>query len=320
VKPIKIAIVGYGKIAEDQHVPSIRASPRFELVASSSRSGQGVDRKFTDWRELIRTVEGLQAVAITTPPGPRYEIARECMLAGLHCLLEKPPTTGLAEIADLGRLAEAQKVSLFTTWHAQHHSTVQAAAEALAGKRIAKMAIRWHEDVRKWHPGQKWIWDAGGFGVFDPGINAFSIATKIFPGGLFVQSAELSYPENSQTPIAADIAFASPQADGPLTGSLDWRRSEGEEWTISVETSDGTQVRLEDGGARLVLDGEAGTDSGLGEYPDIYRTFVDLIDERRSLVDVAPLRLVADCLLVGSRKMVEPITADGATFPPGHYS
>jgi D-galactose 1-dehydrogenase len=307
VKPIKIAIIGYGKIAEDQHVPSIRANPRFELAASSSRSGQGVDRKFTDWRELIRSVEGLEAVAITTPPEPRYEIARECMLAGLHCLLEKPPTTGLAEIADLACLAEAQQTSLFTTWHAQHHSTVQAAAQALAGKRIAKMTIHWHEDVHKWHPGQKWIWQAGGFGVFDPGINAFSIATKIFPGGLFVQSAELSFPENSQTPIAAEITFASPQADGPLTGSLDWRRTEGEEWTIAVETSDGTQARLEDGGARLILNGAASADSGLGEYPDIYRAFVDLIDERKSLVDVAPLRLVADCLLVGSRKTVEAV-------------
>jgi predicted dehydrogenase len=307
VKPIKIAIIGYGKIAEDQHVPSIRANPRFELAASSSRSGQGVDRKFTDWRELIRSVEGLEAVAITTPPEPRYEIARECMLAGLHCLLEKPPTTGLAEIADLACLAEAQQMSLFTTWHAQHHSTVQAAAQALAGKRIAKMTIHWHEDVHKWHPGQKWIWQAGGFGVFDPGINALSIATKIFPGGLFVQSAELSFPENSQTPIAAEITFASPQADGPLTGSLDWRRTEGEEWTIAVETSDGTQARLEDGGARLILKGAASADSGLGEYPDIYRAFVDLIDERKSLVDVAPLRLVADCLLVGSRKTVEAV-------------
>ena len=309
MKPIKIAIIGYGKIAEDQHVPSIQGNPRFELVASSSRSGQGVDQKFTDWRELIRDVEGLEAVAITTPPEPRYEIARECMLAGLHCLLEKPPTTGLAEIADLACLAEAQQVSLFTTWHAQHHSTVEAAAKALAGKRIANMTIHWHEDVQKWHPGQKWIWQPGGFGVFDPGINAFSIATKIFPGGLFVRSAELSYPENSQTPIAADIVFTSPEADGPLTGSLDWRRSEGEEWTISVETSDGAQIRLEDGGAKLLIGGQEQADSGLGEYPDIYQSFVDLIDERKSLVDVAPLRLVADCLLVGSRTTVAAVNS-----------
>ena len=76
------------------------------------------------------------------------------------------------------------------------------------------MEIIWHEDVHKWHPGQEWIWQPGGFGVFDPGINAFSIATKIFPGGLFVKLADLSFPENAQTPIAADVAFSSPQADG----------------------------------------------------------------------------------------------------------
>src|SRR6478672_13148487 len=136
MKPIKIAIIGFGKIAADQHAPSIAANPRFELVATSSRSGQGVAQGFTDWRELIRAVDGLEAVAITTPPGPRFEIARECVLSGLHCLLEKPPTAGLAEIADLDCLAEAQQVTLFTTWHAQHHSTVDAAAKALAGKRI----------------------------------------------------------------------------------------------------------------------------------------------------------------------------------------
>jgi len=307
LRPIKIAILGFGKIAADQHVPSIAGNDRLELVASSSRSGQGVVQAFTDWRQLIRSVEGLQAVAITTPPGPRYEIARECILAGLHCLLEKPPTAGLAEINDLACLAEAQQVSLFTTWHAQHHSTVDAAAQALAGKRIRSMEILWHEDVHKWHPGQQWIWEEGGFGVFDPGINAFSIATKIFPGGLFVKSAEFSVPENAQTPIAADIVFSSPEAEGPLTASLDWRRAEGEEWTISVTTVEGTSVRLENGGARLLLDGQPQEDSGIGEYPDIYRQFVQLIDERRSLVDVAPFRLVADCLLIGSRRTVDPV-------------
>ena len=88
---------------------------------------------------------------------------------------------------------------------------------------------------------------------------------------------------------------------------LDWRRSEGEEWTIAVETSDGTSVRLEGGGATLILNGQTTADSGIGEYPDIYRTFVDLIDQRQSLVDVAPLRLVADTLLLAGRKTVEAV-------------
>jgi predicted dehydrogenase len=307
VKPIRIAILGFGKIAADQHVPAIQGNPRFELVATSSRSGQGVAQTFTDWRELVRSVEGLEAVAITTPPGPRYDMARECILAGLHCLLEKPPTAGLAEIADLDCLAQAQRVTIYTTWHARHHAAVAAAAQALAGKRIASLAIVWHEDVRKWHPGQTWIWEAGGFGVFDPGINAFSIATTIFPGGLFVRAAELLYPENAQTPIAAEIDFASPEAEGALHASLDWRRSEGEEWTIAVTATDGTSVRLEDGGSKLILDGQEQPRAGAGEYPDIYAEFLQLIDERRSLVDVAPLRLVADCLLAGRRRLLEPV-------------
>ena len=308
MKALRIAIIGFGKIAEDQHVPAISANDRFELAASSSRSGKGPQPAFTDWRELIRSVKGLEAVAITTPPGPRYEIARECILAGLHCLLEKPPTTGLAEIEDLACLAEAQNVSLYTTWHARHHPAVEKAAAKLAGKRIASMEIIWHEDVHKWHPGQQWIWDAGGFGVFDPGINAFSIATKIFPGGLFVKAAELSVPENAQTPIAADVTLFSPEADGALKVSLDWRRTADEEWTIVIRTVEGTEVRLEGGGSKLLIDGSPEPEEGIGEYPDIYREFVDLIDERRSFVDVAPFRLVADCLLLGRTRKVESVT------------
>src|SRR5260221_8455975 len=184
MKPIRIAILGYGKIAQDQHVPSIQGNPRFELVATSSRSGEGVAQMFTDWRQLIRGVDELQAVAITTPPEPRFEIARECILAGLHCLLEKPPTAGLAEIAALDCLAQAQGITLFTTWHAQHNPAVDAAAKALAGKRIKSLEIHWHEDVRKLHPGQQGKWQPGCFAGFDPGINALGIATKILPSDL----------------------------------------------------------------------------------------------------------------------------------------
>jgi predicted dehydrogenase len=304
MKPIRIAIIGFGKIAADQHVPSISDNSRFELVATSSRSGTGPEPAFTDWRELIRSVDGLEAVAITTPPEPRYEIARTCLEAGLHVLLEKPPTATLGEAEDLACVAEARQRTLFAAWHARHNPSVAAAGEALAGMRIAAMEIKWHEDVRKWHPGQEWIWKAGGFGVFDPGINAFSIATKIFPGSLLVEEAELSITKGAQTPIAAKISFASPAADGPLTCSLDWRPRPDEEWTIALRTAEGSQIFLSHGGARLSVDGDDRRSEGPGEYPDIYRRFVDLIDRRRSDVDLRPLQLVADCLLVGSRQTV----------------
>ena len=307
MKPIRIAIIGFGKIAADQHVPSITANERFELVATSSRSGQGFEPVYTDWRRLLREVEGLEAVAITTPPSVRHEIASACIEAGLHVLMEKPPTVTLSEVDDLTGLAKAKGVTLYGTWHSRHNPAVEAAAEELAGKRIAGMQIVWQEDVHKWHPGQRWIWEPGGFGVFDPGINAFSIVTKIFPGALFVQSADLSFPENAETPIAAEIDFASEVAEGPLHASLDFRRTEDEAWTIDIRTTDGHAVKLTEGGSRLFVDGEERTVTGPGEYPGIYHEFVDLIDQRRSLVDVRPLRLVADCLLASRRNQVEAV-------------
>jgi predicted dehydrogenase len=304
VSPIRIGIVGLGKIARDQHVPAIEANPRFALAATVNRAAPASAINFTSYGEMLAAADGLDAVAITTPPGPRYAIARDCIEAGLHVLLEKPPTATLAEIDDLRERASRRGVSLFTTWHAQHNPAVQAAAALLAGKRVRDMAIVWHEDVDKWHPGQKWIWQAGGFGVFDPGINAFSIASMIFPGPLSVRRAALSFPHGSDTPIAADIDFASAASAGALSCSLDWRRTADEQWTIRVTTEDGMTVDLLEGGARLVVDGVERDVPGGGEYPDIYRSFAKLVDGGKSEVNAVPLRMVADCLLVGSRELI----------------
>src|SRR6478736_3703469 len=104
MKPLRIAILGFGKIAADQHLPAILANRRFELAATSSRTSAGPEPRFTDWRKLLDRVDGLDAVAITTPPSVRYEIARECIARGLHILLEKPPTDTLGEIEDLAGL------------------------------------------------------------------------------------------------------------------------------------------------------------------------------------------------------------------------
>lgn len=318
MRPLKIAIIGFGKIAGDQHLPAIKANPRLEFAASVSRSGTGPEPRFTSTEALLASGIALDAAAITTPPSVRYAIARPCIAAGLHLLLEKPPTVTLGEIENLAVLSREASVTCFTTWHAQHSSAVPAATKLLAGQAIKSMKVTWHEDVHKWHPGQTWIWQPGGFGVFDPGINAFSIMTRIFPGPLFVESSELAFPEGAHTPIAADIVLKSPAAPGAELGcSLDWRRSEGEEWTIRVELHDGRTIALLDGGARLTVDGAEQTTAGAGEYPDLYREFVDLIDTRRSRIDVEPLRLVADCFLSARRTTVDAVNAGPALVTVG---
>ncbi len=305
---IRIAIIGYGKIARDQHVPAIENDPRFELAATVSRQRQGHPGVpcFTSHQDMFEAIHDLDAVAITTPPAPRYEIARDCIHSGLHALLEKPPGMSLGEVEELSRLAGDAKVSLFTTWHAQHAPAVAAAEARLAGRRIASMRILWREDVRKWHPGQAWIWEPGGFGIFDPGINALSIASRIVPGALFVRSAELFVPSNRQMPIAASLKLAGPAVEGEIPAEFDWRQQSGETWTIELVTDSGEKMVLSEGGARLSVDGkEIGTE-GPAEYPSLYACFAELIQSGTSHVDLAPLRLTAEAFLLGRRTAAEP--------------
>jgi len=223
-------------------------------------------------------------------------------------LLEKPPTPTTAELADLVEHAKARGRVIFATWHSQYNAAVDEAKKRLASRRLRSLAIEWKEDVRRWHPGQNWIWDAGNFGVFDPGINALSILTKIAPAPMFVRSAKLFYPENRDSPIAATLQFSCPAAapDAPLAAEFDWRQEGEQSWNIDIETEAGAKLRLTHGGSRLLVDGAAVVEAPMREYEGIYAHFAELVKRGASEMDAGPFQIVGDAFLVGSRRSVAP--------------
>ena len=107
----KIAIIGLGKISQDQHVPVIGASDAFELAAIVSTRGLGHGNVpvFKTPAELYRALPEIGVVAVNTPPGVRHTIAHEALAAGKDVLLEKPPATTLSELADLEEFANGQR-------------------------------------------------------------------------------------------------------------------------------------------------------------------------------------------------------------------
>jgi D-galactose 1-dehydrogenase len=304
----RIGIIGLGKIAIDQHVPVIRANPDFELFAVASQRGlalEGVAHAVTDYRELL-ALPDLDAVAVCTPPQVRHAIARDAIAAGKHVLLEKPPAATLSELEDLRRLGKQAGRVVFTTWHSQYNKGVDEARKTLQGQRVKTLLVSWKEDVRRWHPGQQWIWQAGGFGVFDPGINALSIVTKIMPEPIFVTGAELQVPSNRDAPIAARLDFGSGRGGERLQAVFDWRQTGPQSWDIDIETEAGSKLALRHGGARLEIDGQVVVDEKPAEYEGIYERFDVLLREGRSEVDADPFRLVADAFMMGRRISVEP--------------
>lgn len=303
----RIGIVGLGKIAHDRHLPCVAGNSDFELAAVvSSRGGYGSVPSFRTPAELFASDLGLDAVALCMPPEPRFAVARDAFRAGLHVLAEKPPTPTLGELQALAAHAAAADRVLFTAWHTQYRAGVDAARRWLHGRTVTTLRVTWKEDVRRWHPGQEWIWQPGGFGVFDPGINAFSIVSAILPEPVFVADCTLETPANKAMPIAAHVRF-KPSWDGEadLSAEFDWRQAGEQTWDIRVVTADGGELLLRKGGAELVADGKLEITGPGAEYVAVYEHFAELLRTRRSHVDMAPLQMVADCFLRARRVDVD---------------
>ena len=304
---LRIAIVGFGKIAQRQHVAAIAATHGLTLVAVADPNADAADvgvPLFPGLRELLHDGPAIDAVALCTPPQIRTAQAAIALAAGKHVLLEKPPGKSVSEIAPLLTAAQASSRALFTAWHSRFAAGVEPARQLLAGRKIDSVGIVWKEDVRVWHPGQAWIFEPGGLGVFDPGINALSILTYILPQPVLVTRADLDVPANCAAPIAAELELAD-AAGLPITAAFDFRQTGEQSWDMHFATDRGP-VLLSRGGRRLSDGDNVLLDAENEEYPLLYRRFVQLAAEGRSDVDLAPFQLVADCFLLGRWRTVEP--------------
>jgi L-arabinose 1- dehydrogenase len=304
VAQVAIGIAGVGKIARDQHLPAIAGNPGYRLIAGASRNARidGVNN-YQNVEEMLKAEAQLQAVSLCAPPQVRFAQARAALEAGKHVMLEKPPGASVTEVQVLAALAREKQCTLFATWHSRHAPGVETARAWLADKTITSVNVLWKEDVRRWHPGQDWIWQPGGLGVFDPGINALSIVTRILPHAFFLKSAELFVPANRDNPIAANLDF-SDALGTPIRAEFDWRFGPEELWQIEVTTRSGV-LHLAQGGKFLKIDEEVKDIGKEREYPSLYDRFFELISTGSSDVDVSPLQHVADAMLLGKRHEVE---------------
>ena len=302
--PIQLAIAGVGKIVYDQHAPAIAGNADFKLVATASRNHriEGVTA-YKSMAEMLASGTAIEAISLCMPPQYRYEAAREALGAGKHVFLEKPPGATLSEVESLKQLAAEKGVTLFASWHSRHAPAVQVVKRHLQEHAPRQVKVIWREDVRHWHPDQEWIWQPGGLGVFDPGINALSIVTEILPQAMFLKRATLEVPSNRQTPIAARLGFTDALGTD-VQADFDWRQTGEQTWDIVIET-DSTRVHLKKGGHELWINDKPCELPVEGEYPSLYAHFCKLVRSGSSDVDVAPLRHVADAFMLGEHVVTD---------------
>ena len=114
--PLRAAVIGVGYLGRF-HAQKYAALTDVTLVGVADariETAQRVAKElntqaFTDYRELLDQVD-LVSIASTTET--HYAIARDCLAAGLHVLVEKPVTVTVAQADELIALADARALAL----------------------------------------------------------------------------------------------------------------------------------------------------------------------------------------------------------------
>jgi predicted dehydrogenase len=111
---LRAAVIGVGYLG-NFHAQKYHELPDVELVAVVDTDGgraAEVAGKYgvasaTDYGPLL---DDLDLVSIVTPPATHFEIARRCLGAGVHTLVEKPVTETVAQAEALIDLAAARRL------------------------------------------------------------------------------------------------------------------------------------------------------------------------------------------------------------------
>ena len=113
-QPLRVGVIGVGFgtvvhvpgfVSEGWEVPAIWGRRTDRAREKAAELGLAVTPEVPeDWRELVHR-DDINAVAITTPPGPHLEMAREALNAGKHVLCEKPFALNAGEAEEMRALA-----------------------------------------------------------------------------------------------------------------------------------------------------------------------------------------------------------------------
>ena len=113
---LNVGLVGFGVAGKVFHAPVIRAVDGLRLttiVQRSGGSGGAPDPRYAEV-EFVRSVDELltraiDLVIIATPNASHHPIAKQCLLAGRHVVIDKPFTTTVAEADELVQLGVVKR-------------------------------------------------------------------------------------------------------------------------------------------------------------------------------------------------------------------
>lgn len=136
---LRVAVIGAGNMGRN-HLRNYYMLPEAELLAladinpaTKALAGEFKARHFTDYKKMLDEIRP-DAVSIVVPTPLHFEVASEVMKRGIHCLLEKPIASTVAEADKLIKIAKKMGV-VFTVGHIEHYNPLVVKLKELVSKK-----------------------------------------------------------------------------------------------------------------------------------------------------------------------------------------
>ncbi len=297
---IKCGVLGAGWWATFAHIPALLSHPGAELVAIQTSEPEqarkvaadfGVPHACTATEELL-SINGLQAVVVSSSPHLHYEQAAAALRRGKHVLVEKPMTLTAGEAKELLELARERDLRFLIScpWHYTAHAA--AAQSVILEGRLGKVRMT---SVLMTNPVSHLVrgdgttpTHNGSKAYLHPRATTYSDPAIAGGGQIYAQVCHVAAYLAFLTGATASEVFARFHNDGAaldIYDTLDLRMSDGAIAAIASTGATSTNLRTYE----VRIFGTAGM-----LYLDLWRgtmEFIGMNGERQAYPDLSPAEI-----------------------------
>jgi len=215
---LRVGLIGFGLAGQSFHAPIIRTTPGLELACIVERSGSAAPQMVPEAR-AVRTVdelladEQIQLCVVATPHNSHFDVARRCMLAGSHVVVDKPFTVTSAEAKELMEVAAQQKRVLSVYQNRRYDGDFQTVKKIVESGVLGEV-VEYEARYDRYRPEPRPNWrDKPGPGsgmLFDLGPHLIDQALTLFGPPLAV-NASLLHQRGFPVVDAFDVCFEYPR-------------------------------------------------------------------------------------------------------------
>jgi predicted dehydrogenase len=210
--PVRVALVGAGRVCDYHHVPGLRLDSRAKLVAACDADPSLLEKRRSEWNlqktttrfEDICADPEIDALVIATPNASHRPIAVAAARAGKHVMCEKPLGLSAGEVREMHEAAREAGVVHMTAFTYRFAPAMRYLKHLIATGSLGEPRHFRSQRFLDW-PETSWGWrqyksQAGAGDLFDMTIHRIDFAIDLLGPIRRICGALARFAERTQTP------------------------------------------------------------------------------------------------------------------------